>query len=303
MEVAQDFGVGLKLGGEGCAELGQGGGGIGNVGVGGFVVDDPPGFGAVGERLEAGAEEAVYLDGAECAGDEAGPAGFAGFLGMGREDPVAGGVVGGGEGEMEGFGGEDCGLGWVDAGGADLGGDAGLELLEGGAGLVPVGCFAEVGEAFQERVDGGAQGAGEEAAFGWRADRRLRIPGLRSETWGTRAFLLNRMRSLNLTSCMTVAWREAAEDGGLEWGRHDEQVARRRLRGTPGVRARRSVTWFGDRFPVFEALLDLLLRGRARRWRGGCLWVRRGSSSPFLSCLQAGWAKRWSSSRARVAAT
>ena len=36
-------------------------------------------------------------------------------------------------------------LGWIDTCGADLGGDSGLELLECGAGCVPVMRFAEVG--------------------------------------------------------------------------------------------------------------------------------------------------------------
>ncbi len=132
---AKDLGVGLELRREGCAQLGQGGGWVGDVGVGGFVVDDPPGFVAGGEGLEAGAEEAVDLDGAERAGDDAGPAGFAGFFGVGRENPVAGGVVGGGEGEAGVLRRRGRRLGGVDAGGADLRGDAGLELLEGGAGL------------------------------------------------------------------------------------------------------------------------------------------------------------------------
>jgi hypothetical protein len=127
---------------------------------------------------------------------------------MGGENPVSGGVVGGVEDEVEGFGGEACGFGWVDPGGADLGPDAGLELLEGGAGLVPVVGLAEVGEVFEEGVDGGAQGAGEKAALVTGVE--LGIPGLRIETWGTRNwFVQGRVRCWR----GTVVWRETAEEG------------------------------------------------------------------------------------------
>ena len=37
--------------------------------------------------------------------------------------------------------------------------------LKSGAGGLPAGCFAQTGEIFKEGVDGGAQGAGEQAAF------------------------------------------------------------------------------------------------------------------------------------------
>jgi hypothetical protein len=105
VKFAKDLGVGVELGSEGRAELGQGGSEVGNVGVGGLVVDDPPGFRAGGEGLEASEEEAVYLDGAEGAGDDAGPTGFSGLFGVRGEKPLAGGVAGGGEGELESFGG------------------------------------------------------------------------------------------------------------------------------------------------------------------------------------------------------
>jgi hypothetical protein len=99
VQFAEEFGVGFELRGEEAAQFRKGGFEVDAVGVGGFVVDDPPGFSAGGERLKSGAEEAVYLHRAEVAGDDAGPADFAGFFGMRGEDPVAGGVVGGVEDE------------------------------------------------------------------------------------------------------------------------------------------------------------------------------------------------------------
>ena len=161
VELAQDLGVGLKLGREDRAEARHCGCWVGLVGVGGFVVDDPPDRGALRERSGSGAKDAVDLHSAQRAGENADPAGFRRIVSVGREDPLAVGLGGAGESETECFRGEAHRLLRLDAGGADLGGDAGLELLERGASGGPVAGGAVAGELLEEDVNGGSQGAGD----------------------------------------------------------------------------------------------------------------------------------------------
>jgi hypothetical protein len=145
VQVAEDFCVGFELRRKELAKFGQGGGRGKGVGVSGFVVDDPPGLISGGLRLRASAEDAVYLHGAQTAGDDPGPANFARAFGVGRKDPLSDGLIGGIEGEAERFCGDGGGFGLIYTCGADLCGNLGLELLECGAGCVPVMRFAELG--------------------------------------------------------------------------------------------------------------------------------------------------------------
>ena len=106
VEVAQDLGVGFKLGREERAQLGKRRGGVEMAGVGGFVVDDPPGVLAFRLGDEAGAEYAVHAYVGEGAGNDSGPADFAGGAGVGRENPLGNGVQRGVERELERIGGD-----------------------------------------------------------------------------------------------------------------------------------------------------------------------------------------------------
>jgi hypothetical protein len=78
VQVAQDLGVGFKLGRKEFSQRGKscGRGSVWIAGVGGFVVDDPPCLPAFGLRLESGSEDAVYandVNGAETASDDSHP--------------------------------------------------------------------------------------------------------------------------------------------------------------------------------------------------------------------------------------
>ena len=73
--------------------------------------------------------------------------------------------MGGVERELERLGGDRGGLRLVHARGAHLSGDAGFEALESRAGGLPFEFCAQAGQLFEEGVDGGAQSAGEQAAF------------------------------------------------------------------------------------------------------------------------------------------
>jgi hypothetical protein len=165
VQVAQDRGVGFELGREDTPQLRQGRGRVKIAGVGGFVIDDPPGILAFRGRVEAGAEDAVHPDGVQAAGDHSGPANLAGGLGARRENPLGDGVERGVEREPERLGGDLGGPRGVKAGGARLGGDAGFELAKSGSGRVPIAACAPAGELLEERMDGGSQGAREQASL------------------------------------------------------------------------------------------------------------------------------------------
>ena len=84
VQVAQHLGVGLDLRREEAAELGECCGRVDVVGVGGLVVDDPPAVFAFCEGIGPGAKDAVYANGAQGSGDNAGPTDFAGRFEVGR---------------------------------------------------------------------------------------------------------------------------------------------------------------------------------------------------------------------------
>ena len=119
-------------------------------------------------------------------------------------------------------------MGWVEARGTDLCGDAGLELLESCSGGGPILCGALAGEFFEEGVHGGAQGAGRRVAFV--AGVEPAIPGLRIETWGTQSvWFEQRDGGLGFEAshaCIgLIAGRKPAQDGWADGRRHEQQVA------------------------------------------------------------------------------
>jgi hypothetical protein len=115
------------------------------------------------------------------AGDDSGPTHFAGSLCVGRENPLANGVMGGVERVVERLSGDLGGLGPVYAGGTHLGGDTGFQALESLSGCVPIGCCSQAGQLFQERMDGGAECAGEQTAF---VAAECEVPTLSAERRG-----------------------------------------------------------------------------------------------------------------------
>jgi len=159
MQVAQDVGIGFELGREETAELGQRGGCVDIVGVGGLVIHDPPRFIAFRERIKPGAEDAVHANRGEPSGDDSGPADFAAGIGVGRENPLGLGVVCGFERKLERLGGNLTGQGRIEAGSAHLGSDARFALRKSGAGGIPIQGGAEPRQLFKERMDGGSQHA------------------------------------------------------------------------------------------------------------------------------------------------
>ena len=78
---------------------------------------------------------------------------------------MANGVMGGIERVMERLSGDLGGLGLVETVGAYLCGNAGLEALKRRAGRLPIICRSQTGKFFEKRMDCGAEGTGEQAAF------------------------------------------------------------------------------------------------------------------------------------------
>ena len=138
MQVAQDMGIGFELGREETAQLGQCRRGVEIVGVRGLVIDDPPCIPAFGERMKAGAEDAVHANRGEPSCDDSRPADFAGSIGVGRKDPLGLGVVGGIERKLERLGCNLSGQRRIEAGCAHLSSDARFALRKSGAGDGPI---------------------------------------------------------------------------------------------------------------------------------------------------------------------
>ncbi len=143
--LAQKAGVGFDLRREEAAEFGQSGGWGSMIGVCGLVVDDPPAVFSFSASDSAGAEDAVCADGAQAAAEDSCPCGLGVSAGVGRENPLAHGIVCRVERVLERLGGDLGGLGRIYAGGADSSSDAGFEAPQGSAGGSPIAGFAQAG--------------------------------------------------------------------------------------------------------------------------------------------------------------
>jgi len=116
-------------------------------------------------RRCSGEEDAVGLDGAEAAGDDARPTNFACGLGVREEDPLADGMGSGLQRDLDGLGCEAIGLRKVEAGSTDACDDAGPRECERGACRFERLRSEKLRKMVKKRVHGDAERARGEAAF------------------------------------------------------------------------------------------------------------------------------------------